>query len=100
MKKKVIQTSVSVVVLGIGCYISYMVGYDAGRTHGWYSGYAEGKTINAPASSVKHHYEFKQRGVSIFRFDLDTGESCWLQLSKEDAQEEDHLTNPMQQCPQ
>ena len=31
----------------------------------------------------KHRYEFKQNGVSIFRFDLDTGESCWLQLAKQ-----------------
>lgn len=33
----------------------------------------------------QHHYEFKQNGASIYRFDLDTGEACWMQLSQADA---------------
>jgi hypothetical protein len=96
--KKKIFLSVGALVV---CAIVYDVGYSGGRAAGFSSGYKTGVDQghqDGAASTQQHHYEFKQNGVSIFRFDLDTGGSCWLQLGGADAREEDHLTNPMQQC--
>jgi len=100
------MTTTKKMLLSVGavlaCGIAYSLGYSSGRTDGFGSGYKNGVDQGHQdnvASAGKHHYEFKQNGVSIFRFDLDTGESCWLQLGPADAHEEDHLTNPMQQCP-
>ena len=102
MKKKMLLSFVAVVI----CGISFYVGYSVGRTNGfkeYEAGYKQGLSENygnqhPTASAETHRYEFKQNGVSIFRFDLDTGETCWLQLGPADVREEDHLTNPMQQC--
>jgi hypothetical protein len=96
-KKKILLSVGGVAV----CVIVYSMGYSSGRTDGFSSGYKTGVDQghqDGAASAQQHHYEFKQNGVSIFRFDIDTGESCWLQLGPADAREEDHLTNPMQQC--
>lgn len=96
MKKKIFLSVGAAVV----CAIVYHVGYSSGRTDGFNSGYKTGVDHGHQDGAAKqHHYEFKQNGVSIFRFDHDTGESCWLQLGPADAREEDHLTNPMQHCP-
>jgi hypothetical protein len=86
----------AIVGFGIGCYISYAVGHAAGESHGYFRGRQQTDSVKVPE---KHRYEFRQNGVSIFRFDLDSGESCWLQLGGADAREEDHLKSPMQQCP-
>jgi hypothetical protein len=83
--KRAAKVFALVAVLGIGCFASYLIGYEAGRSHGWASGYEQGKMINAVPEPVKHHYELKQHDASIFRFDSDTGEFCWIQLSKGDA---------------
>jgi hypothetical protein len=95
--KKWIKASALVIVFVIGCYLSYWRGWSTGNWEGFNRG--DTACIQSPVQ-VKHHYEFKQHGVSIFRFDLDTGESCWLQLSKEDDAEEKYLVNPMQHCSQ
>jgi hypothetical protein len=94
MMKKVTKAFVLAVIFAIGCYVSYWQGWSTGNSHGYF----QGSNNRAESSSIRHHYEFKQNGNSIFRFDLDTGESCWLQLGKADANEEDGLMHPMQQC--
>ncbi len=92
-----------------GAAVVFIIGYFVGHYIGWNVGYKSGFDSGADTVEkewtnygkehpAQHHYEFKQNGVSIFRFDLDTGESCWLQLGKADAEEEDHLASPMQQC--
>jgi hypothetical protein len=43
---------------------------------------------------TQHHYEFKQNGASIYRFDSDTGDACWIQISVADQ------NTPMTRCPQ
>jgi hypothetical protein len=100
MKKKLLLLCAAVVICGIAFYVGYSVGHTDGFK-GYEAGYKEGlseSNQHPTPLAEKHHYEFKQNGVSIFRFDLDTGESCWLQLGAADAREEDHLTSPMQQC--
>jgi hypothetical protein len=88
----------AVLVFGIGVWFGHSYGAQEKYDRAYAAG-EEHERVNQ-ASVVKHHYEFKQNGASIFRFDLDAGESCWLQLSKADAYEEDHLTTPMLQCSQ
>ncbi len=84
-------------IFGIGCFVSYFVGYNAGKSHGYSEGHQHADSADL---LEKHHYEFKQNGASIFRFDSNTGESCWIQLSDADGHIEDRLTHPMQQCTQ
>jgi hypothetical protein len=105
MKRSILLIS-GIVVVGIGFYASYSVGNARGFAAGAKSVYdalgipplPPGATPIKPSlvtvpNPVKHHYEFQQRGASIFRFDLDTGEACWVQLSEADAR------TTMTQCP-
>jgi hypothetical protein len=44
-------------IFGIGCYISYAVGYGAGQSHGYFRDRREADSANVPE---KHRYEFKR----------------------------------------
>jgi len=102
MKRTAILIS-GMVIVGVGLYISYSVGYARGFTSGSKSTYdalgipptLPGMTITPPITPkpVQHRYEFQQKGASIFRFDLDNGEACWMQLSEADAH------TPIGKCP-
>lgn len=97
----------AIVIFAVGCFIGhayhaqqrYEQAWAAGNKSGFDSGANVVENEWAKYNQGNHHYEFKQNGVSIFRFDLNSGESCWIQLGGADAREEDHLTSPMQQCP-
>jgi hypothetical protein len=89
----------AILIIGAAAF-GYYIGHESGYKKACIYGcpLPPDAIVGSPIKTIQHHYEFQQHGVSIFRFDLDTGESCWLQLDKEDAQEEDRLTYPMQQC--
>jgi hypothetical protein len=74
------------------CIITYQLGVKSGYAHGWVMG-SEAQSTTDTEMQVKagetpckqsHHYEFKTNGASIYRFDLDTGESCMIQSNEID----------------
>lgn len=92
---------VGVAFLGGACYASYRRGFANGNKAECSLPPAvmfdEPVKQDTPVSSlsskaVQHHYEFKQNGASIYRFDLETGDACWIQLSQADA------GTPMSHC--
>jgi hypothetical protein len=99
--KKVALWVAGVAFLGGACYASYSRGFANGNKAvcSVPPGVMLGETVtqdtpvsNPSLKTVQHHYEFKQNGASIYRFDLDTGEACWIQLSQADA------GTPMSRC--
>jgi hypothetical protein len=73
------------------CAFAYTLGYDNGHLEGYKE---RGAEMNSTKSvEAKHHYEFKENGAFIYRVDSDTGESCWIQLSKA------YENTPMMRCP-
>lgn len=89
---KLLTILIGIVMLGTSSYIGYRAGYAKGLK-------AEGTAslpdiLPAFPIQIQHHYQFQTRGASIFRFDTDTGEAFWLQLSEGDAR------TPLPQCTQ
>ncbi len=85
--KNLTRWIVGVFLLAIACYLSYQRGYQNGNKAECLLP-AGAVAVPPPMEGIgkpQHHYEFKQNGASIYRFDLDTGEACWMQLSQADA---------------
>lgn len=89
------------VIWVIAVIVAISVGYSAGYQEGIKTKKApEPELIPIPPNAVvkpdppPHHFTFQERGASIFRFDSDTGQACWMQLSQADA------GTPVPQCPQ
>ena len=89
--KKSVPWLIALAVL-VGCYaLTYSLGYGNGHLDGYKERGVEMAITKTP--ETKHHYEFKENGAFIYRVDSDTGESCWIQLSKA------YENTPMKRCP-
>jgi len=97
--KPAVQAVIALAILAGGCYASYSKGFLNGRID------KDQEVMKDPfflkcfandkqAIPAQHHYEFKQHDASVFRFDLDTGEACYIQISRGDA------GGGMKPCPQ
>jgi hypothetical protein len=89
--KKAALLFVIVVVFGIGCFVGHRYHAQERYDNAYAVGEGHGRTSQAAFDQnqselklTQHHYEFKQHGTSIFRLDLDTGEGCYMLISKED----------------
>lgn len=96
--KNAILWALAIAVVALGCYVSYASGYKQGHSRACSNGCpmppgAIVSTVPPPPKTVQHNYEFKQNGASIYRFDLGTGEACWMQLSVADR------NTPLPRCP-
>jgi hypothetical protein len=89
--KKTLLWLISCAVLAVCCALAYTLGYDNGHLEGYKERGSEMGTTKT--METKHHYEFKENGAFIYRVDSDTGESCWIQLSKA------YENTPMARCP-
>jgi hypothetical protein len=75
----------AILLSGITGYVGYSRGYAKAKAQ-----YNPPATLPAsmegmPVDATEHRYEFKQDGATIYRFDLSTGDACWLQLSQLNA---------------
>lgn len=84
MKKAVAITAI--IMSALGLWFGYHLGYRDGETKGFIDGEwnAMNRKSDAPAPKKHHQYSFKQNGATILRFDSETGEACWVQLSVAD----------------
>jgi hypothetical protein len=112
MGKKTRLLFAVVLVFGIGCFAGrryhaqerHDAAWEAGNENGWNSGVKYMSDVEesqqavrkemGEAESAQHHYEFKQDGATIYRFDTDTGDACWVQISVADR------NTPMSRCTQ
>src|SRR5208282_2106638 len=100
--KNTFITIVAIIVCGLGCYVSYAKGFEKGfiekdqeiTKSDWFKKCISNESLSDAPAPAKHHYEFKQHEASIFRFDLDTGAACYIQISQADSR------GPVQPCPQ
>jgi hypothetical protein len=81
VKKLIFVLILLLPVIGV---LAYGYGEDQGKADGWTAGYSDGFHAQQPVCPVQHHYKFEVNGASIYRFDLDTGESCMLQSNQID----------------
>jgi hypothetical protein len=99
--KRVIQAVVTIAFFAVGCYVAYAEGFQKGRIDKdqevmrdpFFKKCVANEYSDKQSLPVQHHYEFKQHDASVFRFDLDTGEACYIQISRGDA------GGGMQPCP-
>jgi hypothetical protein len=103
--KKATQLAVAIVIFWIGCIVGYSYSakarYDRawadGNSNGWSSGVKFQENLDGDVrkaeQSLQHHYKFETRGAAIYRFDLDTGEVCYMRISVADS------GTPIKQCP-
>jgi hypothetical protein len=95
--KKVGLLFAAVVIFGLGFFTGTYNQERPGSTaysEGWTKGLADGENADIAEKPTLHHYEFKQNGASIYRFDPDTGDACWIQISVADQ------NTPMLRCSQ